>query len=53
MFAFKDFFESTHRFRDGDVLPFMTGEDFRYVKRLAKETLDFSGAINGELVLRA
>src|SRR5204862_5843432 len=51
MFTIENFFETAHGVRDRDVLPFRAGEHFGYVKRLAKETLNFSRTVDGELVL--
>src|SRR5438105_12000516 len=51
MFTIENFFEAAHGVRDRDVLPFRAGEHFGYVKRLAKETLNFSRTVDGELVL--
>src|SRR5204863_10184031 len=53
MFAIENFFEATNRIRDRDVLTFRASEHFGYVKRLAKETLNFSRTVDGELVLGA
>ena len=52
MFALENLFKPSHRLCNRDVLAFVPRENFRDVKRLAEEALDFTRAINGQLILR-
>ena len=44
VFAFENFLESAHGFRNRNLLAFATGEDLRDSERLAQETLDLARA---------
>ena len=48
----KDLLEATDRIGNRNVLSLGAGEDFGDMEGLAEETLDFAGAVDGELVLR-